>query len=100
MDDDKINIDFRKKFNEIKNNPKKLWIGLISLFLILSALIYIAFFCKQITTLSFSDGCNETYINGKLNSSECTFAREAMKKQHSFGMNPDINFSFPNMSLQ
>lgn len=90
---DEVRFDFSKKIDDIKNNPRKMWMGLISLLIILLALVYIAFFNERVDMIKFSDGCNETYVNGKLNSSECTASREAIRKQQQNNI-PNRVFNF------
>jgi hypothetical protein len=88
-----VESSFRKKMDDIKNNPRKMWIAIISLFIIFLALTYIAVFNKQISIISFSDGCNETYINGRLNGSECTIERQMLEEQRGFNL-PEANLNF------
>ena len=99
---EKKEFDLGKKLNEIRSNPRKMWMGLISLIIIFLSLTYIAFYGHKTTTIHFSDGCNETYVDGKLvpNSSECTESREKMHKQNKFELPPDMNFNISNPRIQ
>lgn len=77
-----------------KINPKKYPLLLACLLVILLALIYIAFFTKAITTVTYTNGlqqCNETYINGKLSSDECPL-------QFKEGYPNYNNFAFKNVT--
>ena len=58
-------------FSRFGINPKKYPLLLLCLIVILASLIYIAIYGKTITTVTYRDGCNETYINGEIQTAEC-----------------------------
>lgn len=72
------------KFN-FKIRKEKLPLLLICLILILGSLIYIKFFCHQIDTITYPNGCVEVYVDGHLNGTvECD--REQLSQQKMPGL--------------
>jgi hypothetical protein len=78
------------KFN-FKIRKEKLPLLLICLILIFGSLVYIKFFCHQIDTITYPDGCKEVYIDNKLNGTvECN-KEQLMNKR--VPTKPNFNFT-------
>lgn len=80
------------KFN-FKIKKERLPLLLICLLIILGSLIYIAFFCKEITTITYPDGCKEVYINNKLNGTVECDRSQLSKQKIPVGEMPSFNFT-------
>lgn len=52
---------------------------------------------KQVVTIEFGDGCVEKYIDGKLNTSECTEARRLLEESNNqWNRTPEmLNLTIP-----
>ena len=77
------------------NQKTKIYIASIFILtiLILGAYTYIHKdeLFKSVTVITFPDGCNETYINGILNNSECTYGRWLHEQQTQVSKPEGIN---------
>lgn len=79
---------------KLRTNPSAKWAMIICLGLIIGSLLYLvvargkAF--EKVLVITYIDGCNETYVNDKLNSSECA-SKTTMKEDAIFGLDiPDM----------
>ena len=81
---DDIEIELPHKFKSWKDISKtNKTIVMICLIFIFITLLVVAInkdtLFKTIEIIKYSDGCNETYINGVINSSNCTYARSMLE---------------------
>lgn len=81
------------------NTKKTIRYFLIALIVLvsLSVILFPNFFFARVDVMQYSDGCNETYVNGKLNSTPCYLHNYSELKQakKNQAIIDSVNYSLP-----
>jgi len=100
--DDKVlnKLKFKKDWKDISFKQKV--IVIIGLVIIFSTMLWMVLNKDKLVTtteiVTYPDGCNETWINGNINSTNCTYGRAMVKRyEYKVGGEMDTNILINNI---